>query len=232
MRCHILCYTCHSLLLNSLGIHRMLILMLRARHTEEERLIWVRNLKSRDRPRLSQSTIERLSLSHSIPLSCTGQMCAVGCFDQGPGFKSATQEQTRRHLWKAWICLPSLGRNYLSQFRVKRNWTTKTVTENFTAATIDTKTSTFKGMTTGNYSPASPSSYFWISTHRSDISWIPETLYFSVTGREASLARTPESHGLAQCNSIKIMTPTEAWSSSRALIQRGYRRWSNLRANW
>ena len=143
----------------------MLILMLRARHSEEKRLIWVRNLKSRDRPRLSQSTLERLSLSHSFPQSCTGQLCAVGC----RCFKSVTREQTRRHLWKAWICLPSLGRNYLRQFRVKRNWTTKTVTENFPAARIDTKTRTFNGMTTGKYSPASPPSYFRNSTHRRDI---------------------------------------------------------------
>ena len=65
-----------SLLLNSLGIDLMLILMLRARHTEghteAKLLIWVRSLKSRDRPRLKQSTIERSSLSNSILQSCTG----------------------------------------------------------------------------------------------------------------------------------------------------------------
>ena len=65
-----------SLLLNSLRINLMLILMLRARHTDPKRLIWVRNLKSRDRPRVKQSTIERLSLSNGILQSCTGWQCA------------------------------------------------------------------------------------------------------------------------------------------------------------
>ena len=49
----------------------MLILMLRAKHTDAKRLIWARNLKSRDRPRLKQSTVERLSPSISIQQSCT-----------------------------------------------------------------------------------------------------------------------------------------------------------------
>ena len=43
----------------------MLILTLRARHIDAKRLIWVKSLKSRDRPRLKESTSERVSLSSS-----------------------------------------------------------------------------------------------------------------------------------------------------------------------
>ena len=143
-----------------------------------------------------------------------------------------TREQTGWHLWKAWIYLPSLGRNCHSQFRVKRNRTTKTVTENFTVTRIDTKPSALKSMTTSRYSSTSPSSHFRNSIHRSDIRGIPETLCHSVTGgREASLVRTPKSHSLALSDSINIMTSTKASSSARALIQKGSRRLQNFRAN-
>ena len=50
------------------------------------------------------------------------------------------QEEVRRHLRKTRICLPTFRSNYLSQFWIKRNRTTQTVTENFRAARIDTKT--------------------------------------------------------------------------------------------
>ena len=62
-----------SLLLDSLGIHLMLILIFRARHVDE-RMIWVRSLKSRDRPRLN--TIEGLSLRSNLQ-SCTGWLWAA-----------------------------------------------------------------------------------------------------------------------------------------------------------
>ena len=119
-----------SLLLNSLGIHLMLILMLRARHTDAKRRIWTK--KSRDRPRSKQSTVDGLSLSCGILQSMywLAVSCAAGCFDQGSGFKSEdfvvekpfvrhhvfpwmTREQERRQLWKTRI--PQFGSNYLGQ---------------------------------------------------------------------------------------------------------------------
>ena len=67
-------------------------------------------------------------------------------------------------------------------------------------------------MKSGKYSSASPSS---------DFSTVATSDGFQkITEREASLARTPESHSLAQCASIKTRTPIKATSSARALIQR------------
>ena len=48
-----------------------------------------------------------------------------------------TREQVRRNLWETRMCLASFGATYPSQFRIKRNWTTKTVTDNFCPAQFD-----------------------------------------------------------------------------------------------
>ena len=62
--------------------------MFRARRVDAQRLIWVKSLKSRDRPWFNQSTIERLSLSSSNLQSWLAVGCTLGCFDQGPGYES------------------------------------------------------------------------------------------------------------------------------------------------
>ena len=75
--------------------------------------------------------------------------------------------------------------------------------QNSPAARVDTKSSTFKGMTTSRYSPhlhlltsgVRPTAATFEILHRECASPKPE--------REASLASTPGSHDLAQSDSIK-----------------------------
>ena len=90
--------------------------------SQAKRLIWVRSLKSLDRPRLKQSTIERLSLSSSILQSWLAVCRTLGGFDLRVFFHKCLDSNTERHLWEIRIYLPPFGRRYLNQSRVERHW--------------------------------------------------------------------------------------------------------------
>ena len=67
--------------MNSLGIHLMLILVLRARLLDAKRLIWVRSLRSRDRPQVKQSAVERWLPSNSTVVYWLAVGCTLRCFE-------------------------------------------------------------------------------------------------------------------------------------------------------
>ena len=77
---------------------KMLILMLRAIHTEAKRLIWVRSLKSRDRPRLTHMTIDERSVPLTRPWASSLSFSSSKIHLSAITF--VTPEQTRWHLWK------------------------------------------------------------------------------------------------------------------------------------
>ena len=106
----------------------------------------------RDRPRLKQSTIVRLSLSSSNLQSCTGWLWAARS-------AALTAAELPSLLWKTWIRLPQFGRKNFDHFRIKKDRTTKPVMENVTAARVVPKPSALKGMTASGNSTASPSSF-------------------------------------------------------------------------
>ena len=162
MRCHLLCCPCHCF-----EFARYPYAAHCARHTVAKRLIWVRSLKSRNRPRVKQSTIERLALSNSILQSCTGARALSVSEDIVVEKPFVSHLPLSMNDLRANEMAPpeSLGLSPIarSQFRVKRNRTTKTVTE------YVNRPENQHSQRHDDEQVAFPSSHFGNPTHRRDI---------------------------------------------------------------